>query len=87
MVYLTDVWGAFQKKNSTNTPKGVTVAATCHSFDGTLNAHLVAVAHHVVARDQGFVHHHPVAVLRPFDQQIGQLGDGHVRLVRAVHQV
>ena len=47
--------------------------------------HLVPVTHHVMYCDKCFEDHRPVCVLRPFDEQIRQLWNRHIWLVRAVN--
>lgn len=46
--------------------------------------YLIAVAEHMVHRDQSFENHRPICVLRPFYQEVRQLRYRHVGLVRAV---
>ena len=51
------------------------------------SVYLIAVAHHVVCGDEPLEHDHPVRVLGSLDQQVGQGGDRHVRLICTVQQV
>ena len=41
----------------------------------------------MVGSDEGLEHDHPVRVLCPLNQEVGQGRDGHIRLVRAVQQI
>lgn len=47
--------------------------------------YLVAVAHHVMHRDQSFKDYSPICVLRTLYQEIGELRYGDIRLVGAMN--
>lgn len=51
------------------------------------HTHLIAIVDKIVNSDERLEDHHPVAVLRTLDQQVGQLWDGHVWLVCALQQI
>ena len=50
-------------------------------------AHLVAVHHEVVCRDERFENHNPAVTGRALQQRVCQVGDADVQLIGAVDQV
>jgi hypothetical protein len=49
--------------------------------------YFISIAHEVMGRDQWLEDDDPIGVLRPLDQQIGQLRNGNIGLVGAMQQI
>ena len=58
-----------------------------HQIQVFTSNYLIAVAHDVMGGHQRLENDDPVGVLRAFDQQVGQLRNRHVGLIRAVYQI